>query len=92
MDYSTLPPPPLNIEEGKERQLIQSSLYQALQALPDHRRGADKRYPLPVLICLLVLAKMAGQTTLKGATQWVGLRLNPLQPALDSNARPGRAK
>jgi predicted transposase YbfD/YdcC len=78
MDYSTLPLPPLKREEGKETQLIQSSLYQALQALPDRRRGAGKRYPLPVLICLLLLAKMAGQTTLKGATEWVRLRAEPL--------------
>lgn len=78
MEYSTLPPLPLNIEEGKEAALIQSSLYQALQALADRRRGAGKRYPLPVLICLLFLAKMAGQTTLKGATEWVRLRAEPL--------------
>jgi predicted transposase YbfD/YdcC len=78
MDYSTLLLPEVKLEEGKERQLIQSSLYQALQALPDRRRRAGKRYPLPVLICLLLLAKMAGETTLKGATEWVRLRAEPL--------------
>jgi len=51
----------------------QQSLYEVLQELPDSRRGAGKRYPLPVLICLLCLAKMAGQRTLKGATEWVRL-------------------
>jgi predicted transposase YbfD/YdcC len=78
MDYSTLVLPSVKLEEGQEKQLIQSSLYQALQALPDWRRGAGKRYPLAVLICLLLLAKMAGQTTLKGATEWVRLRAEPL--------------
>jgi predicted transposase YbfD/YdcC len=55
-------------------QTTKNSLYEALQGIPDSRRGAGKRYPLPVLICLLCLAKMAGQTTLKGATEWVRLR------------------
>src|SRR5262249_28266567 len=53
-------------------------LYEALQELSDPRRKAGKRYPLPVLICLLCLAKMAGQTTLKGATEWVRLRAESL--------------
>src|SRR5437588_12868154 len=45
---------------------------------PDKRRGAGKRYPLPVVLCLLCLAKMAGQTNLKGATEWVRLRKESL--------------
>jgi len=72
MDYSTLMSPSLDIEETKET--TRNSLYEALQKLHDPRRGAGKRYPLPVLISLLCLAKMAGQTTLKGATEWVRLR------------------
>jgi predicted transposase YbfD/YdcC len=55
-----------------------NSLYETFQGLPDPRRGAGKRYPLPVLLCLLSLAKMAGQSTLKGATEWVRLRAEPL--------------
>jgi hypothetical protein len=75
MDYSTLTQPPLSMEETQAcAQTTRNSLYEALQGLPDPRRGAGKRYPLPVLICLLCLAKMAGQTTLKGATEWVRLR------------------
>jgi predicted transposase YbfD/YdcC len=75
MDYSTLTQPPVSMEETNVyAQTTKNSLYEALQELPDPRRGAGKRYPLPVLICLLSLAKMAGQTTLKGATEWVRLR------------------
>ena len=55
-------------------QTTKNSLYEALQGRPDPRRGAGKRSPLPVLIGVLCLAKMAGQTTLKGATEWVRLR------------------
>jgi hypothetical protein len=43
----------------------------ALQALPDPRRGEGRRYSLALLICLLLLAKLAGQTTLSGATEWL---------------------
>lgn len=75
MDYSTLTPPAVGMEETKVcAQTTKNSLYEALQGIPDPRRGAGKRYPLPVLIGLLCLAKMAGQTTLKGATEWVRLR------------------
>jgi predicted transposase YbfD/YdcC len=75
MDYSTLTQPPVGMEETKVcTQPTKNRLSEALQGLPDPRRGAGKRYPLPVLICLLFLAKMAGQTTLKGATEWVRLR------------------
>lgn len=37
------------------------SLYVALQRLPDPRRGQGKRYELALLLCLLLLAKLAGQ-------------------------------
>ena len=55
-------------------QTTKNSLDEAWQGIPDCRRGAGKRSPLPVLIGVLCLAKMAGQTTLKGATEWVCLR------------------
>jgi predicted transposase YbfD/YdcC len=73
MDYTTLPL--TCAEQGKDclrnDSLLMSSLYQALQAVPDRRRGQGKRYELALLICLLVLAKLAGQSTLSGATQWI---------------------
>ena len=47
------------------------SLYEALPCLPDPRRRQGKRYELALLLCLLLLAKLAGQTTLKGATEWI---------------------
>lgn len=79
MDYSTFPQPALDRQEPPaDAEWIQSSLYEALQGLPDPRRGAGKRYPLAVVLCLLCLAKMAGQPTLKGATEWVRLRAEQL--------------
>lgn len=46
-------------------------LYQALQALPDPRRKQGRRYELALILSLLVLAKLAGQKTLSGATEWI---------------------
>lgn len=79
MDYSTLPQPPKSIEEPEDlAKSVHHSLYETFQALPDPRRGEGKRYPLPILLSLLGLAKMAGETSLKGATEWVRLRTEPL--------------
>jgi len=47
------------------------SLYETFQAMPDPRRGQGRRYEVALLLCLLVLAKLAGQTTLCGATEWI---------------------
>ncbi len=79
MNYSTLLLPPVEMEEKQtDAEMTRTSLYEAFQGLADPRRGAGKRYPLPVLLGLLCLAKMAGQTTLKGATEWVRLRAEVL--------------
>jgi hypothetical protein len=48
-----------------------ASLYEALQKLSDPRRRQGKRYELALILCLLVLAKLAGQTSLSGATEWI---------------------
>jgi hypothetical protein len=48
-----------------------ASLYEALQKLPDPRRPQGKRYSLALILCLLVLAKLAGQNHLSGATEWI---------------------
>jgi predicted transposase YbfD/YdcC len=79
MNYSTLPQPSTRVQETTASvETVRTSMYEALQGIPDPRRGEGKRYSLPVLICLLCLAKMAGQTTLKGATEWVRLRASLL--------------
>jgi DDE_Tnp_1-associated len=69
MDYTTLPTPS---DEGKmlEPRAV-ASLYKALQPLSDGRRAQGKRYELALILCVLVLAKMAGETSLSGATEWI---------------------
>ena len=69
MDYTTL------LVTGSagmnEESVPLTCLYAALQELPDPRRAQGKRYELALILCLLVLAKLAGQTSLCGATQWL---------------------
>ena len=72
MDYPTLTPPTRPGADPDTLPLV--SLYEALQRLPDPRRAQGKRYSLALVLCLLILAKLAGQKTLSGATQWIGHR------------------
>lgn len=54
-----------------EENLPLTSLYETLQELPDPRRAQGKRYELALILSLVVLAKLAGQTSLCGATEWL---------------------
>jgi hypothetical protein len=69
MDYTTLY---ISTDAGMVSEPVAvASLYEALQELSDPRRGQGKRYELALILCLLVLAKLAGQTSLSGATDWI---------------------
>ena len=48
-----------------------TSLYHALQELPDPRRKQGQRYALAVILTLVILAKLAGEQTMSGVTDWV---------------------
>ena len=69
MDYTTLHLP-TDAEKVSEAEVV-TSLYETLQQLSDARRGQGKRYELALILCLLILAKMAGQTSLSAATDWI---------------------
>ncbi len=58
------------------------SVYQALEQLTDPRRAQGKRYSLALLLTCVLLAKMAGETTLQAITEWVRLRSSWLQEVL----------
>ena len=69
MDYTILP-----CQTGfplDEESVALTSLYEALQALPDARRAQGQRYSLAVILCFIILAKLAGQTSLSGAREWL---------------------
>jgi predicted transposase YbfD/YdcC len=68
MDYSTLMngvpslPPPVTIDPH--------SLHAAFAQITDGRHKRGLRYPLAVLLSLIVLAKLSGETTLSGVVEW----------------------
>lgn len=76
MDYITWPLPLRPMTDPETVPVV--SLYEALQKLPDPRRAQGKRYELALIVCLIVLAKLAGQKTLSGATEWIRHRSSAL--------------
>jgi hypothetical protein len=54
------------------------SLLARLRTLPDPRRRQGRRYPLPALVGLLVLAAMHGETSVRGMWLWGCLRWDVL--------------
>ena len=50
------------------------SLWARLAGLSDARRARGKRYPLPLVLLLMVLAKLSGEDRPSGMADWVALR------------------
>lgn len=48
-----------------------ASLYCALEQVTDGRKARGKRYPLALLLTLLLLGKLAGETTVNGIVDWI---------------------
>ncbi len=59
------------------------SLYHALEQVKDGREARGKRYPLALIFPLLLLGKLAGETTLHGALEWANVRASLLKKQLD---------
>jgi hypothetical protein len=57
-----------NVEKAVAQRLIidPDSLYSAFDQVTDGRKKKGKRYPLPLLLTLLLLGKLAGETTVNG--------------------------
>ena len=68
--------------DGAGRLIEVTPLVERLAALPDARRARGKRYPLPSVLLLLVLAKLAGEDRPSGIADWISHRAEPLQTAL----------
>ncbi len=68
MDYTTL------LSEKQESQPVSQrklqSLYEVCQQIVDGRKARGKQYELAGLLVVLVLAKLAGTTSLLGASEW----------------------
>src|SRR5260370_33667731 len=64
-----------------------ASLYGAFEQVTDGRKKQGKRYPLPLLLTLLLLGKLAGETTVNGIVDWIKERQGWLRAQLN---RPKR--
>ena len=60
-----------------------SSLYSAFEQVTDGRKKKGKRYPLPFLLTLLMLGKLAGETTVDGIVDWIKERQGWLRGQLN---------
>ncbi len=59
-----------------------ASLFALLAQLPDPRKRRGQRYPLAAVLAVIVLAKLAGETSMSGIAQWGRLRAAWLCPLL----------
>ena len=60
-----------------------ASLYRAFEQVKDGRKARGKRYPLPLLLTLLLLGKLAGETTIHGIVEWIRERQGWVRVQLD---------
>jgi len=60
-----------------------ASLYRAFEQVKDRRGKKGKRYPLALLLTLLLLGKMAGETKLEGIIDWINERQKEIKKLLN---------
>jgi DDE_Tnp_1-associated len=60
-----------------------ASLYDAFEQVTDGRKNKGKRYPFPLLLTLLMLGKLAGETTVNGIVEWIKERQADLRRQLN---------
>ncbi len=69
---------------GQESLVIyEASLYREFEKVEDGRKEKGVRYPLAFVLTLLMLGKMAGETTINGAMEWVKERKKELKRRLN---------
>lgn len=60
-----------------------ASLYRAFEKVKDGRARKGTRYPLALVLTLIMLGKMAGETTIEGIIHWIDLRKKELRRLLN---------
>jgi predicted transposase YbfD/YdcC len=69
---------------GQENLVIyEASLYREFEKVNDGRAKKGQRYPLAFVLTLLMLGKMAGETTISGVREWVQEREKDLRKKLN---------
>ena len=59
-----------------------ASLFALLASLPDPRKRRSRRYSLAAILTVIILAKLAGETSISGIAHWARLRAAWLAPLL----------
>lgn len=59
------------------------SVYRAFEQVKDRRGKKGKRYPLALLLTLLILGKLAGETKLEGIIDWINERQKEIKKLLN---------
>lgn len=80
MNYNTLQETLESV--GGEQQIDALSVYRAFEQIPAGRHKRAVRKSLALILTLIVLAKLAGMTTLAGIAEWVRLRAGWLNQVL----------
>lgn len=60
-----------------------ASLYCAFEQVKDGRKAKGKRYPLALILTLVMLGKLAGETTIAGIIDWIKERKGQLKQLLN---------
>jgi len=60
-----------------------ASLYRAFEQVKDGRKSKGKRYPLALILTVILLGKMAGETTLEGIMDWIDERKKEIKKLLN---------
>jgi predicted transposase YbfD/YdcC len=81
MQDSTAARPPVQASPGPVVFDVRC-LWRCLAAVPDRRHRRGKRYALPLLLLLMVLAKLSGQDRPSGIADWVAHRRDQLAQLL----------
>src|SRR5258708_38097285 len=63
--------------------MVHESLDRNLDQVQDVRKARGKRYPLPLLLTLILLAKLAGETSISGVGGWTRHRAPWLRQQLN---------
>ena len=64
------------------------SLYELLRQVPDSRHPRGRRYEAATVLVILLLAKLAGESTISGIAHWAKLRETWLKAALGLKRLP----
>ncbi len=60
-----------------------ASLYRAFEQVKDGRKAKGKRYPLALLLPVLLLGKLAGETKVDGIIDWLNERKKEIKKLLN---------